>query len=143
MSAQLVSWDPAETREKYGLEISEADKKRLREKLAEPAEDNHIYADAVFEGGGVKGTAFIGALRCFEDVGIRWRKGAGTSAGAITAAMLATKLPFEKLEQIVTQLNYNNFLTEKRPFIFNGSPANDLDHPIWMMLNLLIARQTG
>ncbi|MEM9447987.1 MAG: patatin-like phospholipase family protein [Cyanobacteria bacterium P01_E01_bin.6] len=86
--------------------MTEKEKADIREKLSEPAEDGHIYADAVFEGGGVKGTAFIGAMRCFDDVGIKWRKLAGTSVGAITAAMLATGLSMDALEEIVAHLDY-------------------------------------
>lgn len=139
----MNTWHPAETRQKFNLYMTEEEKADIREKLSEPAEDGHIYADAVFEGGGVKGTAFIGALRCFDDVGIKWRKLAGTSAGAITAAMLATELSMDALEEIVAHLDYNDFLTKKKWFIFNGSPENDLDNPLWMLLNLLLARQRG
>lgn len=41
-----------------------------------------LYCDAIFEGGGVKGFAFLGALQAFADYGICFRKVAGTSAGA-------------------------------------------------------------
>lgn len=41
-----------------------------------------LYCDAIFEGGGVKGFAFLGALQCFADHGIFFRKIAGASAGA-------------------------------------------------------------
>lgn len=140
----MNAWDLAKTRDEYNLYLSPEEKDSIRSRLAEPAEDGHIYADAVFEGGGVKGTAFIGALRCFDDVGIRWRKVAGTSAGAITAAMLATGLSMDELEQIIESLDYNDFLQQKTSrFIFNGSPDDDLDNPIWMLLNLLLVRQRG
>ncbi|MEB3211569.1 MAG: patatin-like phospholipase family protein, partial [Leptolyngbyaceae bacterium] len=136
-------WDPAETRKKFNLCLSEDEKQTLRAKLGEPADDGHIYADAVFEGGGVKGTAFIGALKCFDDVGIKWRKLAGTSAGAITASILATQRPMDELEAIISELDYNTFLTQKNRFIFNGNPEDDLQNPVWMGLNLILARQKG
>jgi NTE family protein len=45
-------------------------------------------ADAVFEGGGVKGVALVGALQEFTERGYTtWRNVAGTSAGAILAAI--------------------------------------------------------
>ena len=47
------------------------------------------YADAVFEGGGVKGIGLVGALKAFEDDGYEWKNIAGTSAGSIIAALLA------------------------------------------------------
>lgn len=46
-------------------------------------------ADAVFEGGGVKGIGLVGAIAAFEEAGWRWENVAGTSGGAIVAALLA------------------------------------------------------
>ncbi|MDP2307772.1 MAG: patatin-like phospholipase family protein [Pseudomonadota bacterium] len=45
--------------------------------------------DLVFEGGGAKGAVFIGALQEFESRGHTARRFVGTSAGAITATLLA------------------------------------------------------
>ncbi|MCS6808548.1 MAG: patatin-like phospholipase family protein [Bacteroidota bacterium] len=47
------------------------------------------FIDIVIEGGGVKGIAAIGALYALEECGLRFRKIAGTSAGALNAAFLA------------------------------------------------------
>lgn len=44
--------------------------------------------DAVFEGGGVKGIALIGAAAVIEASGYQFYNLAGTSAGAIVAALL-------------------------------------------------------
>lgn len=45
--------------------------------------------DLVFEGGGAKGTAFVGALQAFERHGHTIRRLIGSSAGAITACLIA------------------------------------------------------
>ncbi len=45
--------------------------------------------DAVFEGGGAKGIAFVGALEVLKEQGHGWRRLVGTSAGAITATLCA------------------------------------------------------
>jgi len=45
--------------------------------------------DLVFEGGGAKGTAFVGALQAFERHGHKPRRLIGSSAGAITACLIA------------------------------------------------------
>ena len=45
--------------------------------------------DLVFKGGGAKGMAFVGAMQEFERRGCAPRRLVGTSAGAITAALLA------------------------------------------------------
>ncbi len=45
--------------------------------------------DLVFEGGGAKGMVFVGAMQEFERRGHTYKRLLGTSAGAITAALLA------------------------------------------------------
>ena len=50
---------------------------------------NNLKADAVFEGGGVKGIGLVGAVAVAEERGYQWVNVAGTSAGAIVAALLA------------------------------------------------------
>lgn len=45
--------------------------------------------DLVFEGGGAKGSVFVGALQEFEARGHTARRYVGTSAGAITATLMA------------------------------------------------------
>ena len=45
--------------------------------------------DVVFEGGGAKGSAFVGALQALAEQGHGTRRLIGTSAGAITATLLA------------------------------------------------------
>ncbi len=57
-------------------------------------------SDGMFEGGGKLGTAFLGAVRCRSEVGIRWKELAETSAGAITATLLVSNLEIDRLEQI-------------------------------------------
>jgi NTE family protein len=139
----MSNWNTSKIREEQQLILSPEEKKHILDKLPH-SKDNQIYADAVFEGGGVKGIAFLGALRCCSDIGIRWKKLAGTSAGAITAALVAADFTIEELENILGKLNFMDFLKEKSsPFIFNGDPSDDLDHPEWMIPNLKITGTTG
>lgn len=69
-----------------------------------------MKADAVFEGGGVKGVAFIGAIEVMEKYGYQWEKLAGTSAGSIVAALLSAGYRSSELYPIFLQLNYQSFL---------------------------------
>lgn len=55
--------------------------------------------DMVFEGGGAKGMAFVGALKALEAGGHTHRRLIGTSAGAITATLLAVGYNAKKMEQ--------------------------------------------
>lgn len=127
-----------------GLRITAAEKASILERMPPPAPNGQIYIDGVFEGGGVRGIAFLGALRCCADVGLSWRKVAGTSAGAITAALVAANFQIDHLEKIIGSMNFMEFLTEKTSsLILNGNPADDLSHPLWLILWLQLAGKSG
>jgi predicted acylesterase/phospholipase RssA len=74
--------------------------------------------DVVFEGGGAKGSAFVGALTALKSAGHTTRRLIGTSAGAITATLLAAGYSAEEMLGAVN---------EKQ----NGKPrfATFMDHP--------------
>ena len=59
--------------------------------------------DIVFEGGGAKGTAFVGALEVLFAAGHQHRRLVGTSAGAITAILLGAGYSPKELLEAVTQ----------------------------------------
>jgi NTE family protein len=59
-----------------------------------------LRADLVFEGGGVKGIALAGAYRELSDRGYQPECVAGTSAGAITAALVAVGCSGAEVEDI-------------------------------------------
>src|SRR5215467_7127447 len=75
--------------------------------------------DVVFEGGGAKGSAFVGALKALQAAGHTTRRLIGTSAGAITATLLAAGYSGDEMLAAVN---------EKQP---NGKPrfATFMDHP--------------
>ncbi|MBT9331664.1 patatin-like phospholipase family protein [Paracidobacterium acidisoli] len=59
--------------------------------------------DLVFEGGGAKGMAFAGALKVFTAAGHTHRRLVGTSAGAITATLVAAGYTADELLDACTQ----------------------------------------
>src|ERR1051326_5691086 len=59
--------------------------------------------DIVFEGGGAKGTAFVGALDALSAAGHKHRRLIGTSAGVITAALLGAGYLSGELLAAVTE----------------------------------------
>jgi NTE family protein len=65
--------------------------------------------DLVLEGGGVKGIGLVGALAVLEERGWRPACVAGTSAGAITAALLAAGYSSEELRQMLLELDFRKF----------------------------------
>jgi len=62
--------------------------------------------DAVFEGGGVKGIALVGAAAVIEAAGYQFHNLAGTSAGAIVAALLGAGYTAAELQAILTALDF-------------------------------------
>lgn len=73
-----------------------------------------MKADAVFEGGGVKGIAFVGAVEMMECKGYSWNKLAGTSAGAIVAALLAAGYNSAEIKELMHSLDYVQLLGKTR-----------------------------
>ena len=69
-------------------------------------------ADAVFEGGGAKGIGHLGALAYAESIGIRWVNVAGTSAGAITAALVAAGYTAAEMDSIMSEIDFRRFKDE-------------------------------
>jgi predicted acylesterase/phospholipase RssA len=61
--------------------------------------------DLVFEGGGAKGTAFVGALEVLHQQGHTWRRLVGTSAGAITATLCAAGYTWQEMMSAILEKN--------------------------------------
>lgn len=67
-----------------------------------------LPVNLVYEGGGVFGIAYLGALQYFYQNGILQylKRTAGTSAGAITACITSFNLAFSEIKKIVDTLDY-------------------------------------
>lgn len=72
---------------------------------------SYPFTNLVFEGGGVKGVAYAGALQALEEAGIisRLTGVAGTSAGAITAALVAAGYTAAELASTMLALDFTRF----------------------------------
>ena len=70
------------------------------------------FRNLVFEGGGVKGIAYVGALKKLEEEGILQdiEKVAGTSAGAMVAVLVGLGFSTDELHDILKSLNFKNFM---------------------------------
>lgn len=66
-------------------------------------------ADAVFQGGGVKVIGLVGALSVAEQHGYRWVNVAGTSAGAMVAALSAAGYRAEEMARLLEDVDFNSF----------------------------------
>ncbi len=69
------------------------------------------FRNLVFEGGGIKGVAYGGALKELSNMGILQKitRVAGASAGAITAVLLAVGYTDEDVSKIVAGTNFKDF----------------------------------
>jgi NTE family protein len=72
------------------------------------------FRNLVFEGGGVKGIAYVGALTILEEKGIlpQIERVGGTSAGAINAVLLGVGYTRDEVQQILLDLSFKNFLDD-------------------------------
>src|ERR1019366_9881909 len=84
-----------------------------------------LRADLALEGGGVKGIGLVGAILVLSEAGYSFRGVAGTSAGAIAAALIASLSKAGRsmigLKQYMETLDFSNFMPE-------GKVHHFLDH---------------
>ena len=70
------------------------------------------FNNLVFEGGGVKGIAYVGALEVLEREGIlqNVKRVAGTSAGAMMAVLVGLRYTVDEVKEILWDLNFKKFM---------------------------------
>lgn len=88
--------------------------------------------DLIFEGGGAKGSTFVGALTAFNEKGHQPRRLIGTSAGAITATLLAAGFtPNEMKDAVNEKLNgkprFASFMDKPKAEDFSQSIIDNSD----------------
>jgi NTE family protein len=71
--------------------------------------DYEHFVDLVCEGGGVKGIGLAGAFSVLEEHAYKPQNVAGTSAGAITAALIAAGYSASEVKEIIFNLNFRQF----------------------------------
>lgn len=68
--------------------------------------------DGVFSGGGIKGFALVGAYEAIEKRGLTFARLAGTSAGAIMAALIAAGYTSAEIKKVVMEVEGKQLLDE-------------------------------
>ena len=68
----------------------------------------------IFQGGGVKAIAHLGAIKALEERGFRCVKAAGSSAGAIVASLLIVGYNADELKEIIMKNGDSVYLAQKR-----------------------------
>lgn len=74
-----------------------------------------IECFGVFQGGGTKAAAFAGAYRVVHEAGVKFHAVAGTSAGAIVAALIGAGAQPDFLEGALRSLDFKALLRPPRP----------------------------
>lgn len=69
-----------------------------------------MKANAVFEGGGIRGIGHIGAISYLESIGYEWNNVAGTSAGAIIAGFIAAGYNSKEIKKMLSEVNFLKFM---------------------------------
>ena len=75
---------------------------------------DYPFKNFVFEGGGVKGIAYVGALQALQANSVMEsiQRVGGTSAGAINAVLLALGYSLDETYNILSALNFKNFMDD-------------------------------
>ncbi len=75
---------------------------------------NYHFRNLVFEGGGVKGIAYVGALKKLDRKGIlkQIKRVGGASAGAITAVLLSLDYSIDELDKVLRNVDFRNFMDD-------------------------------
>ena len=74
------------------------------------------YNTLVFEGGGIKSIAYIGALKHLVELSVlkNIKNFAGTSSGSQIATLLAIGYNLDELEEIILNTPFEDFLCARR-----------------------------
>lgn len=82
-------------------------------------ETKYKFKNLVFEGGGVKGIAYGGALTKLDELGIfqNINRVAGTSAGAITATLMAIGYSAQEISEIIAKTNFKDFADDDEGYL--------------------------
>lgn len=74
-----------------------------------------MQIDGVFSGGGIKGFAYVGAIQVLEENNYRFKRVAGTSAGAILACFIAAGYNAKEIENMLDEIDLKSLLDPPKP----------------------------
>ncbi|ESO84598.1 hypothetical protein LOTGIDRAFT_168663 [Lottia gigantea] len=84
-------------------ECQSLSQKDLEAMKIDPKDYNFSFENLVFEGGGSKGAAYVGALRYMEEIGMlkKIKRFAGSSSGAMCSCYLAVGYGTEEISNLM------------------------------------------
>lgn len=69
----------------------------------------------VFQGGGCRASAYVGAYKASIERGVNFSEVVGTSAGSIIAVLIAAGATVEQIEQSIDELDFQKLLSKPQP----------------------------
>lgn len=69
-----------------------------------------LYINLVFESGGIKGLAYVGAIKYFEENGYRVFMASGASVGSIFAALVISGYRASEIKEIIEEMDAKDLL---------------------------------
>lgn len=69
----------------------------------------------VFQGGGCRASAYVGAYKAAVEHGVNFSEVVGTSAGSIIAVFIAAGATTEQIERYITELDFNALISPPQP----------------------------
>ena len=93
---------------------------------------HYPFKNLVFQGGGVLGVCYAGAVRVLHEEGIleQVERVAGTSAGAIASLLLALRYDVDHIEKVLLKTDFKQFTTEAKPLEFRDRYGWDSVRPL-------------
>lgn len=87
-----------------------------------------MFINGVFEGGGIKGIAYIGAIRFLEERGFRFKYVGGSSVGSLFSSLIAAKYDSVELESLVKDFDISLLVSSKKAIdkFINGIKSKGL-----------------
>ena len=76
-----------------------------------------MWIDGVFSGGGLKGFALVGAYQVLEAENFRFKRVAGTSAGAILATFIAAGYSGKEIQTMLEELDVPSLLDSRKTIL--------------------------
>ena len=73
-----------------------------------------MYYTAIFQGGGMKGLAFLGAMLALEEKGFIPLRAAGTSVGALIASLVIAGYKSKEILDIMEEIDIPSILTSRK-----------------------------
>ena len=105
--------------------FGKAKKKILNSNMLFKGKNKKVKIGLALGGGGARGFAHLGAIKAFEEYGLKFDYVAGTSAGSIVGAFYAAGYDYSKMYQVAKKIDVKDIRTNK--IVFMPSKSDGLE----------------